>query len=180
MFGNSMKKTMFVAAAVLVAHQAAFTCASAHSPQTKKNQPEQKMPAQYQRGLVQSAKTGMGVRIFYEFASTAVDKAGLLTLKISRLGGGVPATLELRADASVELTSGLPSTPASFNAGDEYVVKVKPSPQGLHYINVFVQSGNATEAMAIPVQLGQETRLMKPGHVATTQGGKKVISMPAQ
>jgi hypothetical protein len=175
-----MKKMMFVAVAVLVANQAAFACVSTPAPQSKKNQPEQKMPTQYQRGLVQSAKTGMGVRVFYEFASTDVDKTGLLTLKIARLGGGEPATLELQPDAAIELTTGLPTTQVDFNAGDEYVVKIKPSPQGLHYINVFVKSGHATEAMAIPVQIGQEVRLMKPGHVANVPGGKKVISMPAQ
>ncbi|XVJ68928.1 MAG: hypothetical protein HEQ39_04165 [Rhizobacter sp.] len=130
--------------------------------------------------MLRTTKTNLGVRVFYEFVGTGVDSAGLLTLKIMRLGGGEPATLELRPDAAISLPTGLPASPSPFHAGAEYVVKVKPTADGLHYINVFIQAGTATEAMAIPVQIGKNAKLSKPGNVSVMPDGQRVISGPAQ
>jgi hypothetical protein len=134
----------------------------------------------YKRGMLRTTNTSMGVRVFYEFVGTGVDSAGLLTLKIMRLAGGEAATLELRPDAAISMPTGLPATPSPFNAGAEYVVKVKPTADGLHYINVFLQSGTVTEAMAIPVQIGKNANLSKPGNVSVMPDGQRVISVPAQ
>jgi hypothetical protein len=138
------------------------------------------VPNAYKRGMMTTRKTSMGVRVFYEFVGGGVDPTGLLTLKIMRLGGGESATLELRPDAAISLHSGLPAVKAPFNPGDEYVVKVKPTADGLHYINVFVQAGIATEAMAIPVQVGKNANLSKSGNVSVMPDGRRVISVPAQ
>jgi hypothetical protein len=138
------------------------------------------VPSVYKRGMLKTTKTSMGVRVFYEFVGTGVDAAGLLTLKIMRLGGGEAATLELRPDAAISLPTGLPATQSPFNSGAEYVVKVKPTADGLHYINVFVQSGAVSEAMAIPVQIGKNANLSKTGNVSVMPDGQRVISVPAQ
>jgi hypothetical protein len=186
-FMKNCLRVSFIATAALVAHAAVF----AHEPtaSTKTTQRTQvtpgnhkvgTVPSVYKRGMLRTTKTNMGVRVFYEFVGTGVDSAGLLTLKIMRLGGGEPATLELRPDAAISLPTGLPATPAPFNSGAEYVVKVKPTADGLHYINVFLQSGTVTEAMAIPVQIGKNANLSKPGNVSVMPDGQRVISVPAQ
>jgi hypothetical protein len=165
--GGFMKncfRVSIVAAVALLVQASAF----AHEPTTppKAAQRTQAGPSSHKVGTVPSAyKRGMS--------------AGLLTLKIMRLGGGDDATLELRPDAAISFT-GLPATPSPFNSGAEYVVKVKPTADGLHYINVFVQSGNASEAMAIPVQIGRNAKLSKPGNVSVMPDGQRVISVPAQ
>jgi hypothetical protein len=187
--GGFMKncfRVSIVAAVALLVQASAF----AHEPTTPPKAAQRTqagpsshkvgtVPSAYKRGMLRTTKTSMGVRVFYEFVGTGVDSAGLLTLKIMRLGGGDDATLELRPDAAISFT-GLPATPSPFNSGAEYVVKVKPTADGLHYINVFVQSGNASEAMAIPVQIGRNAKLSKPGNVSVMPDGQRVISVPAQ
>lgn len=180
-------RVSFVATAALLVHAAVF----AHEP-TASNKTTQRnqvnptahkvgtVPSMYKRGMLKTTKTSMGIRVFYEFVGTGVDSAGLLTLKIMRLGGGEAATLELRPDAAISLPTGLPATPSPFNVGAEYVVKVKPTADGLHYINVFLQSGTVTEAMAIPVQIGKNAKLSKTGNVSVMPDGQRVISVPAQ
>ncbi len=181
-----LRVTVVASAALLVqaavfAHEA--TTSSKATQRTQVSPSAHKVgtvPSMYKRGMLRTTKTSIGVRVFYEFVGSGVDAAGLLTLKIMRLGGGEAATLELRPDAAISLPTGLPSTPSPFNSGAEYVVKVKPTADGLHYINVFVQSGAMTEAMAIPVQIGKNANLSKPGNVSVMPDGQRVISVPAQ
>jgi hypothetical protein len=178
---------LLLGAVALSAHSAVVAADSSTSDKSMSKVPTQKtslpvraVPAVYKRGMMSTRKTNLGVRVFYEFLGPGVDAAGLLTLKIMRLGGGESATLELRPDAAISLPSGLPTTKASFNPGDEYVVKVKPAADGLHYINLFLQAGNTSEAMAIPIQVGKNANLAKTGNVSTMPDGKRVISVPAQ
>ncbi|MFM8900157.1 MAG: hypothetical protein ACKOF9_09465 [Burkholderiales bacterium] len=183
---NNVMRVFFVAASSLVAHVAVLaTEVSASSkamptPAYKTTAALKAVPAAYKRGVMSTRKTSLGVRVFYEYVGAGVDAAGLLTLKIMRLGGGEAATLELRPDAAISLPTGLPQTLAPFNPGDEYVVKVKPTEDGLHYINVFLRAGNMSEALAIPVQVGKNANLKKAGNVSTMPDGKRVISVPAQ
>jgi hypothetical protein len=182
---KNLRKILFVAASAFIV-QAAVAADASTSTKTMpssahKTTPSVKaVPAVYKRGVMTTRKTSLGVRVFYEYVGAGVDSAGLLTLKIMRLGGGEAATLELRPDAAISLPTSLPQTRAPFNPGDEYVVKVRPTLDGLHYINVFLQAGNTTEALAIPVQVGKNTNLNKTGQVSTMPDGKRVISVPAQ
>ena len=184
---KNCSRVAFLATAALLVQGAVF----AHEPTTSSKTKQRThaspaahkkgtVPSVYQRGMLRTTKTSMGVRVFYEFVGTGVDSAGLLTLKIIRLGGGEAATLELRPDAAISLPAGLPATASPFNPGAEYVVKVKPTADGLHYINVFVQAGTMTEAMAIPVQIGKNAKLSKSGKVSVMPDGQRVISVPAQ
>lgn len=187
---KNVLQVLFVATSTLLAHTGVSAADTAIAPKAMptpapKTSPAVKaVPAVYKRGVMSTRKTSLGVRVFYEYVgvgvSDGVDSAGLLTLKIMRLGGGEAASLELRPDAAISLPTGLPQTRARFNPGDEYVVKVKPTTDGLHYLNVFLQAGNTTEALAIPVQVGKNTNLSKTGNLSTMPDGKRVISVPAQ
>lgn len=139
-----------------------------------------KTPIKHLNGMVSTAKTGMGVRVFYEFSNAVIEGNEAVTLKIIRVGSGDPATIELKPDTAIVIETGLPSSKSVFNTGDQYTVKLKPAQQGLHYIGVFLQSGSASEALAIPVQIGKSANLTKSGTVTTTPTGRRVVSTPAQ
>ena len=138
------------------------------------------IPANYLKGTAKTSKTGMGVQLDFAFSSANVDRFGLLELTITRRGGGEDATIIIQPDADLLITAGLPSSPAPFNPGASYTIKVKPTTDGLRYLNVFLKSGAKGEALAIPVQLGKDANLQKSGTVKTTPDGKRVISIPAQ
>lgn len=138
------------------------------------------MPTSYLKGTVKSSKTGMGVQLDYAFSSATVDRFGLLHLTITRSGGGENASIDIQPDAGLLLAEGLPSSPAQFNPGASYILKVKPTTDSLRYINVFLKSGAMGESLAIPVQLGKDANLQKSGAIQTTPDGQRVISIPAQ
>lgn len=138
------------------------------------------VPANYLKGLAKTSKTGMGVQLDYAFKSRTVDQFGLLQLTITRRGGGESATITIQLDADLQLSEGLPSSPAPFNPGTSYTLKVKPTMDGLRYLNVFLKSGAMGEALAIPVQLGNDPKLRKSGQVHTMPNGQRLISIPAQ
>ncbi len=138
------------------------------------------VPANYLKGTAKTSKTGMGVQLDYAFNSAAVDRFGLLHLTITRRCGGEDATIAIQPDAGLLLAEGLPSSPAPFNPGASYTLKIKPTTDGLRYLNIFLKSGDMGEALAIPVQLGKDANLQKSGAVKTTPEGKRVISIPAQ
>lgn len=140
------------------------------------------MPESYKLGVLRTSSANMDIRMFYEFGSFGVDSAGMLTLKVMRVGSGESATIELVPDAAVTMVAGLPSKQASFNTGDQYTIKIKPTTDGLHYINVFLKSGQSTEAMAIPVQIGKNANLnmSKTDSAKAMPNGRSVISIQAQ
>ena len=152
-----------------------------HHHQRNAGDPSKTMPVKYVKGTAKTSKTDMGVQLDYAFASASVDPAGLLQLTITRRGGGDQATITLEPDSGLLLSEGLPSSPAPFNPGASYIVKVQPTVAGLLYINVFLKSGTSSEALAIPVQLGKDANLQKKtGVIQTMPNGQRVISVPAQ
>jgi methionine-rich copper-binding protein CopC len=175
---DQIKNLILIAATVFVAHQTALAHDGKIPPRPKKNTVVQQIPAQYQRGSMGMTSVTTNVQMIYEFVNSAVDADGLLTLKIARKGGGDAATLELRADAEISLPVGLPTPQAQFNEGDAYVVKVKPAAQGLHYINVFLRSNQATEAKAIAVQIGNQAAAHYATEAPTVPGARRMISVP--
>ena len=138
------------------------------------------VPPNYLKGTARTSKTGMGVKLDYAFNSATVDRVGLLQLTITRRAGGDDATISIQPDSGLLVTEGLPSSTAPFNPGASYTLKVKPTSDGLRYLNVFLKSGDRAEALAIPVQLGKEANLHKSGVIKTTPDGQRVISIPAQ
>ena len=155
------------------------TAASQANKNSKASKTEA-MPVNYLKGTAKTSKTSMGAQLDYSFNSAGVDRFGMLQLTITRRGGGEDATITIQPDAGLQLIEGLPPSPAPFNPGASYTLKVKPTTNDLRYLNVFLKSGAMGEALAIPVQLGKDANLRKSGAVKTTPGGQRVISIPAQ
>ena len=132
-------------------------------------------------GQVRTAKTRMGVNLRYAMTEPSAGALGVLNLKLTRLGQGDPVSIELRPDPEIRMESGFPAGPVAFNAGDDYSINIRPETVGLHYIHVYLQSGQRAEALAIPVQVGKTAAVMaKPGTLSTMPDGQRVMSMPAQ
>lgn len=132
-------------------------------------------------GQVRSTKTRMGVGVRYAMTEASAGAVGVLNLKLTRLGQGEPVSIELRPDPEIRMEGGFPAGPVAFNAGDNYTVNIRPETEGLHYIHVYLQSGQRAEALAIPVQVGKGTPVMsKPGTLSTMPDGQRVMSLPAQ
>lgn len=162
------------------AHDSTTANHANHANKHHKASKTKTVPANYLKGTVKTSKTGMGVQLDFAFSSAGVDRLGLLQLTITRRGGGEDATIAIQPDPGLLLAEGLPSSPAPFNPGASYILKVKPAADGLRYLNVFFKSGSMAEALAIPVQLGKDANLRKSGAVKTTPEGQRVISIPAQ
>lgn len=160
-----------------IAHDAAQTSSTQKREKATK---AQAMPKSNLKGTAKTSKTGMGVFLDYSFASATVDRAGLLSLTITRRGGGDDATITIQTDEALRLAQGLPSDNAAFNPGASYTLKVQPLTDGLSYLNVFLKSANRSESLAIPVQLGKETKLQKTGAVQNMPSGERIKSVPAQ
>lgn len=156
------------------------TATAGQANQQHKASKTKALPANYLKGMAKTSKTDMGVQLNYAFSSATVDQFGLLQLTITRHGGGADASISIQPDAGLLLTEGLPSSPAPFNPGTSYTLKIKPTTDGLRYLNVFLKSGAMGEALAIPVQLGKDANLQKSGTVKITPEGQRVISIPAQ
>lgn len=131
-------------------------------------------------GQLRTSKTRMGVGMRYAVSEPSVGQTATLNLRLTRLGTGEPVTLELRPDPALQMVGGMPTGQVVFNAGDEYSIGLRPEAEGLHYIHVYLQSGQKAEALAIPVQVGKTQQLSKPGPVTTMPDGQRVMAMPAQ
>ena len=57
---------------------------------------------------------------------------------------------------------------------------ITPTSDGLHYIHIFLRSGNMSEALAIAVPTGKTQSLAKPVTPKTMPDGRRVMSIPAQ
>jgi hypothetical protein len=175
-----MKKTSLIMllTAVLCAVHSSIFASDAIPVYSKTVQPLRlKTQMLHQGGTAKSVGTHIGVQMDYEFVSAVPDASGLLTLKITRTDSGKPATLELKPDPAISLPTGLPTLQVQFNAGDTYAVKIKPAAQGLHYLNVFIYSGQRSEALAIPVQIGASGNQPPAAQATTMHEGKKVVSL---
>lgn len=150
-------------------------------PSTTVQTPATARKTQWVTGQLRSNKTRMGVAVRYAMTEPSAGSLGVLHLKLTRLGQGDPVTIELRPDPEVRMESGFPAGPVAFNAGDDYTVNIRPETEGLHYIHVYLQSGQRAEALAIPVQVGKAAPVMaKPGTLSTMPDGQRVMSLPAQ
>lgn len=92
------------------------------------------------------------------------------------------ATARFRLPAGMSFVGVDPGSVALPRGGNtEVELRVLPSADGLHYINVFTVQGGRTSAQSIPVKVGSGQRALKPnGMVQTTPSGEKVISLPSQ
>jgi len=133
------------------------------------------------KGQVRTSKTRLGVLMQYEVDSPATGTVGQVRLLMRRAEGSGPMTIELNPDAALALRDGLPGGHAVQTTGSaSYTIGVLPQQDGLHYLHVYLRSGNMVESLAVPVQVGKNARLRHPAKVQTMPNGERVISMPAQ
>ena len=134
-----------------------------------------------QRGQIRTSKTSMGAQISYTIMnSLVVGSVTQVRLTVQTATPGQPLTVTLAADPALRLEgqSGAGAIPLDASAG--YTLAVVPQREGLHYIHVYLRSGDMTEALAIPMQVGKTQTLSKPVDVKTMPDGQRVISIPAQ
>ena len=134
-----------------------------------------------QRGQIRTSKTSMGAKISYTIMnSLAVGSVTQVRLTVQTATPGQPLTVTLAADPALRLEGQVGAGPVPLDASAGYTLAVVPQREGLHYIHVYLRSGDMTEALAIPMQVGKTQTLSKPVDVKTMPDGQRVISIPAQ
>lgn len=134
-----------------------------------------------QRGQIRTAKTGIGAQINYTIMnSLAVGSVTKVRLTVQTASPGQPLTVTLAADPALRLEGQASAGPLPLDASAGYTLDVVPQREGLHYINVFLRSGDMTEALAIPIQVGKTQTLSKSVDVKTMPDGQRVKAIPAQ
>lgn len=133
------------------------------------------------QGHLRTQKSRLGVTIDYTVeAPAAAGGVWPIRLTVRRADTAQPLTVELTPDAGLQMPTGLPGGSATqTTAVAIYVLGVVPrSSTGISYVNVFLRSGNTTEALAIPVQ-SKDAVVAKPVAVKEMPNGERVISIPA-
>lgn len=140
-----------------------------------------KKPTPASSGLARTSKTGMGVRISYVVERPAVGAPSQVRLTVRQATGGPPLTIEVSSDGALRLQNGLADGRAlQTGPSADYALGIVPQSDGLHYIHVYLRSGDMAEALAIPVQVGNAKTLAKPVLPKIMPDGQRVISIPAQ
>ncbi|HQS31890.1 MAG: hypothetical protein B7X59_02050 [Polaromonas sp. 39-63-203] len=134
-----------------------------------------------QRGQIRTAKTSMGAQINYTIMnSLVVGSVTQVRLTVQTATPGQPLTVTLTADPALRLEGQSGTGPLPLDASAGYTLDVVPQREGLHYINVYLRSGDMTEALAIPMQVGKTQTLPKSVDVQTMPDGQRVKAIPAQ
>lgn len=133
-------------------------------------------------------KPGAPVELRYQWLQKpGVGSAGRLQLTLIR-HSDTAMMVNLRPDAQLQMSN---NKQASFSVQKSVsgpmteVVDVVPVAEGLHYLNVFVETGSGdgrrTRAFAIPVQVGKvsEKALAHP-YLVEQDDGSKIIELPAE
>lgn len=137
--------------------------------------------ASSQRGQIRTAKTSMGAQINYTIMnSLAVGSVTQVRLTVQTATPGQPLTVTLAADPALRLEGQSGTGPLPLDTSAGYTLDVVPQREGLHYINVYLRSGDMTEALAIPMQVGKTQTLPKSVDVQTMPDGQRVKAIPAQ
>jgi hypothetical protein len=132
-------------------------------------------------GTLRTSKTSLGLRVDYAFDAPATGRTSEVRLKIEGNEAGRPLSIEVVPGTGLQMARGLPGTIATQSAASaEHVMAVTPTTDGLHYIHIFLRSGDMSEALAIAVPTGK-TQSLTPSVAAKTQAdGRRVKSIPAQ
>lgn len=101
-----------------------------------------------------------------------IDYAGLPASGAS-VAYATEGGLTLQSPASKQLTAD------SRGAAQDTVV-VRAASDGAYFLNVFVSANGATQAVSIPVTVGNATLKPRAAKAVSTPAGQSVIEMPAQ
>jgi hypothetical protein len=132
-------------------------------------------------GTLRTSKTSLGLRIDYAFDAPATGRTTEVRLKVEGNPAGRPLSIEVVPGTGLQMARGLPGNIATQSAASaEHVMAVTPTTDGLHYIHIFLRSGDMSEALAIAVPTGK-TQSLTPSVATKTQAdGRRVKSIPAQ
>jgi hypothetical protein len=172
-----------VLAAVMPVSLAVFADTSGEppGPRASSAKPSAPVKASGIKGALRTSKTGMGARIDYVVETPVAGQTTLVRLKIEGKESGPRFSMEVVPGDGLQLVRGLPGGRAEqTDATVEHVLAINPTADGLYYLNVFLRSGDMTEAMAIAIPVGKTPALAKPVTPQITPDGRKIISIPAQ
>lgn len=133
------------------------------------------------RGVVRTAKTALGLRIDYAWGDVAVGSATELRLTVAGNSAGQALSLEVRAGDGLQLATSLPGgRTVQTETSAEHRLSVLPLREGLHYLHVYVQAGDLSEALAIALPVGKNSVSAKSVSLQTMPDGRRVRAIPAQ
>jgi hypothetical protein len=125
-------------------------------------------------GTLRTSKTSLGLRVDYAFDAPATGRTTEVRLKVEGNPAGRPLSIEVVPGTGLQMARGLPGNIATQSAASaEHVMAVTPTTDGLHYIHIFLRSGDMSEALAIAVPTGKTQSLIQAD-------GRRVKSIPAQ
>ena len=132
-------------------------------------------------GTLRTSKTSLGLRIDYSFDTPATGRATEVRLKVEGNEAGRPLSIEVVPGTGLQMARGLPGHITVQSAPSaEHAMAITPMTDGLHYIHIFLRSGDMTEALAIAVPTGKTQNPAKPVTPTTMPDGRRVMSIPAQ
>ena len=132
-------------------------------------------------GTLRTSKTSLGLRMDYAFDTPATGSTTEVRLKVEGNEAGRPLSIEVVPGTGLQMARGLPGNIAlQLVPFAEHVMAITPTADGLHYLHVFLRSGDMTEALAIAVPTGKAQSLPKPVATKTMPDGRRVKSIPAQ
>jgi hypothetical protein len=133
------------------------------------------------KGTLRTSKTSLGLRIDYAFDTPATGRTTEVRLKVEGNEAGRPLSIEVVPGTGLQMAHGLPGTIATQSASSaEHVMAITPTTDGLHYIHIFLRSGDVSEALAIAVPTGKTQGLAPSVTTKTLPDGRRVKSIPAQ
>ena len=132
-------------------------------------------------GTLRTSKTSLGLRVDYAFDAPVTGRTTEVRLKVEGNEAGRPLSIEVVPGTGLQMARGLPGNIAVQSVPSaEHVMAITPTTDGLHYIHVFLRSGNMSEALAIAVPTGKTQSLPKPVATKTMPDGRRVKAIPAQ
>lgn len=140
------------------------------------------------RAWVQAPRkhNGPSVRLSYSVpAQLAVSQAASVRLMFEGVAQDDTRVSIKSPDGSVSVTQadGSATTDVALPRGHTTLIdlRVTPSIEGLHYIDVFTSQGAFSGVQSVPLKVGSGKLQFKPnGTVQTTPSGERVISLPAK
>jgi hypothetical protein len=137
--------------------------------------------APIKRGVVSTAKTDLGLSIDYAWDALEVGSTAELRLTVAGNTTGRALSVEIRAGDGLKLATGLPGgRTVQTAASAEHRVAIVPLREGMHYLHLFVQAGDRSEALAIALPVGKNPVSGKAVSPQMMPDGRRVRAIPAQ
>lgn len=183
---HALLASLLLGMQAVVAHTVSDPALDKPSGQSLRGAAPQSAPGKPGRvkGMLRTSKTSLDVRIDYSFNTPAEGAMSEVRLKIAGNQAGRPLSIEVAPGAGLRMVSGLAGgsgmTALQSSASSEHTITVSPTSEGLHYIHVFLRSGDMSEALAIAMPVGKDQKVAKPIEPLTLPDGRRIIAVPAQ